>query len=540
MRSTTLVTFSLLAAGLAAGCSQSGEKAAPASARPAPVAAAPVPPLPIANLPTIDPQAILDRIKVLASDEFQGRAPGSPGEERTVQYLEGEFKKLGLKPGNTDGTYIQKVPLVGITAAPTSPLTISKGATKQVINWRDFKGVDVNGKTIVVLVNDPAVPDPANPGKLDPKTFGGDAMTYYGRWTYKFEEGARKGAAGVLIVHEEGPAGYPFSVVQGNLNEKFDLVTPDKNAGRAAIEGWVTLDAARKIFKMAGQDFDALKKQAATRDFKPVPLGLKASLAIRNTLRTIDSRNVVAKLDGSNPAHKDEYVVYSAHWDHFGIGTPVKGDKIYNGAADNASGVATVLEIARAFTQVKPAPRRSILFLLVTAEEQGLLGSQYYSVTPIYPLEKTLANINLDGLNQWGRTKDITVVGLGASDLDDYLKDAAAEQNRTLRPDPEPEKGFYYRSDHFNFAKQGVPALDPDAGIDYVGKSPDYGKKKRDEYNQNDYHAPSDQIKPDWDLSGAVDDAELLFAVGYRVANADTLPEWTAGNEFKAKRDEML
>ena len=556
----------------AVACGGGSEKAttAPASQP------APAPQIPLANLPKIEPTAILDRIKVLASDEYEGRAPGTKGEELTVQYLETELKKLGLKPGNTDGTYIQKVPLVGITAAPTKPLTIAKDGSKQVIKWRDemvawtkhvadsasiedsdlifagygveapefnwddFKGVDVKGKTIIVLVNDPAVPDPSDPQKLDPKTFGGDAMTYYGRWTYKFEEGARKGAAGILIVHETGPSGYPFSVVQGNLSEKFDLVTPDKNMGRAAIEGWVTLDAARKILKMAGQDFDALKKQAATRDFKPVPLGLKASLAIRNTLRTIDSRNVVAKLEGSDPDHKDELVVYSAHWDHFGIGAPVKGDKIYNGAADNASGVSTVLEIARAFTQVKPAPRRSILFLLVTAEEQGLLGSAYYSVTPIYPLEKTLANINLDGMNQWGRTSDLVLVGLGASELDDYVKAAAAEQNRTIKPDAEPEKGFYYRSDHFNFAKQGVPALDPDTGTEFVGKPPAYGKQKRDEYTNNDYHAPSDEVKPDWDLTGAADDADLFFAVGYRVANADKFPEWRPGNEFKAKRDGMV
>jgi len=576
MRSRIIAAASLLAATLTAGCGQSGEKAAAQAGQQAPAAAPAAAPIPVANLPKIEPQPILDRIKVLASDDFQGRAPGTAGEEKTIHYLEDEFKKLGLKPGNTDGTYIQKVPLVGITAAPTTPLTISKGGTKQVIKWRDemvawtkhvedtasitnsemifagygveapefnwddFKGVDVKGKTIVVLVNDPAVPDPSNPGKLDPKTFGGDAMTYYGRWTYKFEEGARKGAAGVLIVHEEGPAGYPFSVVQGNLNEKFDLVTPDKNAGRAAIEGWVTLDAARTIFKMAGQDFDALKKQAATREFKPLPLGLTASLGINNTLRTIDSHNVVAKLEGSDPAHKDEYVVYSAHWDHFGIGTPVKGDKIYNGALDNASGVATVLEIARAFTQVQPAPKRSILFLMVTAEEQGLLGSQYYATNPIYPLDKTLANINIDGVNQWGRTKDLTIIGLGASELDDYIKAAAAEQQRTLRGDPEPEKGFYYRSDHFNFAKQGVPALDPDAGIEFIGKPAEYGKQKRDEYTEHDYHAPSDEVKPDWDLTGAADDAELLFAVGYRVANADKYPEWRAGNEFKAKRDGMM
>jgi Zn-dependent M28 family amino/carboxypeptidase len=558
---------------LTAACSGWQENATPQSRASQPAAS---PQIPLANLPKIESQAILDRIKILASDEYGGRAPGTKGEELTVQYLETELKKLGLKPGNTDGTYIQKVPLVGITATPTKPLTIGKGGAKQVIKWRDemvawtkhvadtasiedsdlifagygveapefnwddFKGVDVRGKTIIVLVNDPAVPDPSDPKKLDPKTFGGDAMTYYGRWTYKFEEGARKGAAGILIVHETGPAGYPFSVVQGNLNEKFDLVTPDKNMGRAAIEGWVTLDAAKKILKMAGQDFDALKKQAATREFKPVPLGLKASLAIRNTLRTIDSRNVVAKFEGSDPAHKDEYVVYSAHWDHFGIGTPVKGDKIYNGAADNASGVATVIEIARAFTHVKPAPKRSILFLLVTAEEQGLLGSQYYAVTPIHPLEKTLANINLDSMNQWGRTSDLVLVGLGASELDDYVKAAAAEQNRTIKPDAEPEKGFYYRSDHFNFAKQGVPALDPDTGTEFVGKPLGYGKQKRDEYTNNDYHAPSDEVKPDWDLTGAADDADLFVAVGYRVANADKFPEWRPGNEFKAKRDAMV
>jgi Zn-dependent M28 family amino/carboxypeptidase len=465
---------------------------------------------------------------------------------------------------------------VGITGKETNPLTFSKGTQKMALkwsddvvawskhvapsasiadsdvvfagygveapeyNWNDFKDVDVKGKTIVVLVNDPPVPDPANASALDPKTFGGKAMTYYGRWTYKFEEGARKGAAAILIVHETAPAGYPFSVVQGNLNEKFDLVAPDKNMSKANIEGWITLDAAKKLFAMSGQDFDALKKQALTREFKPVALGVKASMAVGNTLRTIDSRNVVAKLEGSDPTLKDEYVVYSAHWDHLGVGAPVNGDNIYNGALDNATGVATVLEIARAMKQTNPAPKRSILFLMVTAEEKGLLGSEYYSLNPLYPLAKTVANINIDGVNQWGRTKDISVIGLGASDLDDYLRQAAQEQGRTITPDPEPEKGFYYRSDHFNFAKQGVPALDPDAGVEYIGKSADWGSKKRDEYTEKDYHAPSDQVKPDWDLSGAVEDAQLLMTVGYRVANADRLPEWKPGNEFKAKRDAML
>jgi Zn-dependent M28 family amino/carboxypeptidase len=416
---------------------------------------------------------------------------------------------------------------------------VGYGVTAPEYDWDDFKGIDVKGKTIVVLVNDPQVPDPADPSRLDARVFNGNAMTYYGRWTYKYEEAARRGAAGALIIHETGPAGYPYAVVQGFLGERFDLVTPDKNMSRSNIEGWLSLDAAKALLKMAGQDFDALKKQAVTREFKPVPLGLTASIAIRNKLRTVDSRNVLAKLEGSDPALRDEYVVYTSHWDHLGVGEPVDGDRIYNGALDNASGTATLLEMARAFTQIEPGPKRSILFLFVTAEEQGLLGSQYYAVTPVYPLEKTVANINIDGINQWGRTKDVTVIGMGASDLDDYLRDAATEQGRTLRPDPEPEKGFYYRSDHFNFAKQGVPALYIDSGVEFVDKPADYGQKKREEYTADDYHKPSDEIKPDWDLTGAVEDAQLLIAVGLRVANADRMPEWKPGNEFKAKRDAM-
>ncbi|HYU16281.1 MAG TPA: M28 family metallopeptidase, partial [Candidatus Acidoferrum sp.] len=287
-------------------------------------------------------------------------------------------------------------------------------------------------------------------------------------------------------------------------------------------------------------DYDALKKQALTREFKPVPLGVKASMAVANKLRTIDSRNVVAKLEGADPVLKDEYIVYSAHWDHLGIGAPVNGDTIYNGALDNASGVATVLEIAKALKQAQPRPKRSFLFLMVTAEEKGLIGSEYYSLNPLYPLAKTAANINIDGVNQWGKTKDISVVGLGASDLDDYLRQAAQEQGRTITPDPEPEKGFYYRSDHFNFAKQGVPAFDPEPGADYLGKPADFGMKKREEYTANDYHKPSDEIKPDWDLSGAVLDLGLFLTMGYRVAQAAKFPEWRAGNEFRAIREAQL
>ena len=550
-------------------CSRSAEQPPAASASGSATVA-------ITKTPTFDSARMLEDIKVLSADEFEGRAPGSKGEELTVKFLQDAFTKIGLKPGNTDGTFIQPLPLVGITATNTRPLTVTGrgknttfrwrdelvawtkrvadtasienselifagyGVTAPEFNWDDFKDVDVKGKTILVLVNDPQIPSASDPSQLDPALFNGKAMTYYGRWTYKFEEGARRGAAGILVVHETGPAGYPFTVVQGNLTERFDLITPDKNMGRASIEGWLSLDATKKLLAQAGQDFDALKKQALTREFRPVPLGLQASVAIRNTMRTIQSKNVLAKLEGSDPQLRDEYVVYTAHWDHLGKGAPVDGDDIYNGALDNASGVAAVLEIARAFTSVEPRPKRSVLFLMVGAEEQGLLGAQQYAENPVYPLAKTLANINIDGVNQWGRTKDLIVIGMGASDLDDYLRDAATTQGRVLRPDPESEKGFYYRSDHFNFAKKGVPALYTDTGIDFVGKPPEYSQQKRDEYTNKDYHAPSDEIKPDWDLTGAVDDTQLLFLVGYRVANAAKFPEWKPGNEFKATRDAML
>ena len=525
--------------------------------------------------PAIDPGRLLAHIKALSADEFEGRAPGTKGEELTVSYITNQFQQLGLKPGNTDGTFIQKVPLVGITPDPPT-LTLARGGRRRALkypddflawtkhvsesagldnselvfvgygvvapeyNWDDFKGLDLKGKTLVMLVNDPPVPDPTDPTKLDPKMFGGDAMTYYGRWTYKFDIAARMGAAGAFVVHETGPAGYPYGVLLGNVGEKFDLVTADKNMGRVAVEGWITSDRAREILAMAGQDFDALKKRAVSRDFRPVPLGVTASISLRNKLRTIDSRNVVAKLEGSDPTLKDEHVIYMAHWDHLGVGEPVNGDRIYNGAIDNASGVGALIEIARSFTSLPVAPKRSILFMAVTAEEQGLLGSEYYSRQPIYPLAKTLAAINMDALNVHGQTRDVTIIGLGNSDLDDYVQAAAAEQGRVVRPDAEPEKGFYYRSDHFNFAKQGVPALDPEQGLDFVGKPADYGKRVRDEFNERDYHKPSDEVKPDWDLSGAAQDAQLYWMVGYRVAQAAKFPEWKPGTEFRAVREAQL
>jgi len=547
-------------------CSSEPKSAAPAT--PAPSVSQHTP---IGQLPAIDLTQLLAHTKKLSSDEFEGRAPGTKGEDLSVNYLADQFKAAGLKPGNTDGTYFQRVPLVGITPTP-APLVFQRGGQAQTLKWKDdvvawtkhvadsaslldselvfvgygvvapefdwddYKGVDVKGKTIVVLVNDPPVPDPSNAAELDPKTFGGKAMTYYGRWTYKYEMGAQKGAAGVLIVHETEPAGYGFNVVQGKTGEQFDLVTPDKNMGRAAIEGWITLESAKTLLKNAGQDFDALKKKAATRDFKPVPLGATASMTITNKLRTINSRNVIAKLEGSDPKLKDEYVVYTAHWDHFGK----NADGIFHGAEDDGLGCAALIEMGRAFTKLPSPPRRSILFLAVTAEEQGLLGSQYYSVTPIYPLAKTVADINMDSWNTHGRTKDMTLTGFGASELDDYARDAAAEQGRVVHGDAEPEKGFYYRSDHFNFAKQGVPALDIAGGVDYIGKPAEFGAQVRKEWTDKRYHTPLDVVMPDWDLNGTREDLRVLFAVGQRVAQADKMPEWKPGNEFKAKREAML
>ncbi len=517
---------------------------------------------------TIDTLTLMRHIRVLAADSLQGRLPGSAGEAKTIDYLEAQFGALGLKPGNSDGTFVQAVPLVGITVIGAPTLTIAGTAGTRTLRWRDdyvawtkhvapsasianselvfvgygteapefgwddFKGVDLTGKTLVMLVNDPPLADTAQ--------FGGSRMTYYGRWTYKYEQGKKHNAAGVLLIHETDRAGYPFAVVQGKTSEQFDLVTPDKNMSRSSIEGWLSFEQAKAMLTMAGQNFDELKSRAATREFRPVPLGLTASLTLENRLRNIASHNIIARLNGSDTQLRDEFVVYTAHWDHFGIGAKVNGDSIYNGAADNASGTAGLLALAKAFVAMEQPPKRSILFLAVTAEEQGLLGSQYYSMTPIYPLGKTLANINIDGLNTWGPTRDLTVIGLGASELDDFAKAAAAEQSRVLRPDAEPSKGFYYRSDHFNFARVGVPAFFAESGTEYVGKAPDFGPRKRESYTANDYHAPSDEIKPDWDLTGAVQDLKLFLALGYRIANTPRFPQWRVGNEFRAIREEQL
>jgi Zn-dependent M28 family amino/carboxypeptidase len=536
-------------------------------------------PPPDANAPevtaaanAITAEGLLGHIKDLAADSMEGRAPGTPGEEKAVAYIESQFRSIGLKPGNPDGTFIQKVDLIGYTSKPVvsflgtraSPTTLSfpdefvassrhdrretkvensdvvfvgYGIVAPEYGWDDYKGVDVKGKTVIMLVNDPQVEMQGHAGMLDDAVFKGKAMTYYGRWTYKYEIATEKGAAAVFIVHEDGPAGYPYDVVRGSFSrEQFDVPSPNSHK-RVPVEGWISLPTAKKLFVEGGQDFDQLHAAAQKKDFAPVPLTLKLNATVGITVRKIQSKNVVAILEGSDL--RNEYVVYTAHWDHLGRDTTAKGDQIFNGALDNASGTSVLLNIAKAFKALPAPPKRSVVFLAVTAEEKGLLGAKFYATHPLYPLAQTAANINMDGFNQWGTTSDFTVIGLGNSTLDDVLTGILTTAGRTVRPDAEPEKGFYYRSDHFEFAKEGVPALYTDAGTTYIGKPPEYSQQKRDAYTLKDYHKVSDEVKPDWDLSGAVEYTRVLFKVGYMVSGTSAMPTWKEGTEFKAKRDAM-
>ena len=560
-------SLGVLATVACLACNSSGEDAS----RDAAVSSAALQPA----LAAITADNILQHVNRLASDAFEGRGPGTAGEDSSVAYITEQFKALGLAPGNPDGTYIQPVSMIGYTSHPDASIAVGGkpmklrfpndyvavsrrnanairvdnsdvvfvgyGVVAPEYGWDDYKGLDVKGKTIIMLVNDPAVPSPDDSTKLDSTMFKGKAMTYYGRWTYKYEIASDKGAAAAIIVHETGPAGYPYEVVVGSWGrENFDVKATGPT-NRVAVEAWMALDKTKELFRNAGLNFDSLKKAATRKDFKPVALNAKATFHVRNQVREIQSKNVVAKLEGSDANLKDEYVIYTAHWDHLGRDTTLKGDQIFNGALDNATGVGALLTVAKAFKALPKPPARSILFLAVTAEEQGLLGAKWYATHPLYPLNKTLVDMNMDGVNQWGKTKDLTVVGYGNSTLDDLLGTVLASQGgRTIKPDPEPEKGFFYRSDHFEFAKQGVPALYVDAGTEYVGKDSTYGQNKRDEYTENDYHKPSDQVKPDWDLSGAVEDLQAFFQVGYRVAQTDRWPEWKQGTEFKARRDSMV
>ncbi|MDQ6623630.1 MAG: M20/M25/M40 family metallo-hydrolase [Verrucomicrobiota bacterium] len=529
---------------------------------------------PKAALDSITAADLLKHIKVLSSDEYEGRAPGSKGEDLSVKYISDQFKAIGLKPGNPDGSYVQEVPLAGIKTEPSAHFTVKGkaidlkfpddyvassarlqekievkdseivfvgyGIVAPEYGWDDYKGADLKGKTILMLINDPPLPDPADPSQLDPKMFRGRAMTYYGRWTYKYEIAAEKGAAAAVIIHETEPAAYPFSVVQTSWSkENFELDLPTKNMDQVEVRSWITLDVAKKLLAASGQDFDALKKAALSKDFRPVSLGATATFDLKQQVRSIKSHNVVGKIDGSDPRLKDEWLIYSAHWDHLGKHPELKGDQIFNGALDNASGVAAILELAQAHMKLPEPTKRSVLVLATTAEEAGLLGAKYYAEHPLYPLAKTVADINIDGTSVWGKTHDIEDISDGNSDLDDLLGAAAQRQGRVMTPNSKPERGSIYRADNFEFSKAGVPALYTGRGLDFPGK-PGFGEAKMEEYVAKHYHQPSDQIEPGWDLSGAAQDVQLMFEVGYEVANAAKFPEWKAGNEFKARRDEML
>ncbi len=526
-------------------------------------------------LEAITPDGLLAHIKILGSDQFEGRAPGTKGEELSVKYIVDQFKQTGLKPGNPDGTYIQEVPLAGIKNEPRMSFAIGDkitelkypddlvassarlqpeirinnsdvvfvgyGIVAPEYGWDDYKGFDLRGKTVLMLIGDPPIPDPKDTSKLDEKMFKGKAMTYYGRWTYKYEIAAQKGAVAAVIIHETGPAGYPYSVVKTSwAKENYEIDSPNKNMGAVEARSWITLDAAKKLLADCGQDFDALKKSAITKEFRPVLLSANAYIKIKQQIRSFKSHNVIGKLDGSGPKLQDEYIIYTAHWDHLGRHPELQGDQIFNGAIDNASGVASLIELGAAFVKLNPLPKRSVLIMATTAEEAGLLGAKFYAEHPLYPLQKTLADINIDTVNPWGKTRDIEDLSDNNSTLDDLLATAAKRNGRVMTPNSQPEKGGFYRADHFEFSKRGVSSLFTGGGKDFIGKPADFGQQKKDDYTAHHYHQVSDEVDPNWDLSGAVEDVDLLFEVGYQVANGDKFPEWKPGSEFKAKRDETL
>jgi Zn-dependent M28 family amino/carboxypeptidase len=508
-------------------------------------------------------------IITLASDEFEGRMPFSEGETKTINYLESEFKTMGLEPGNGD-SYFQDVPMVSINSTAAAEMTIKssnesitiEGLKDYVIwtqrtdslvsfedaeivfagfgiiapeyGWDDYKNIDVTGKIVMMLVNDPGF------GTEDEAFFKGNTMTYYGRWTYKYEEAIRHGALGVLIVHNTIPAGYGFNVVQNRWNAS-QLYLDDRGQDnyKLGFEGWVTLPIANKLFEMAGMNDREMLAKARKADFQAVPMNLKASSSLAVEAKYDVSKNVIAKVTGSTKP--EEYVIYSAHWDHLGIGKPDEtGDSIYNGALDNATGTAALLALAKAFS-TDEKPERTVIFLAVTAEEQGLWGSLYYALNPIYPKENTVANINMDGINPYGKMKDVSIIGVGQSEMEDLLNIELEKVGRYSAPDPTPTAGYYFRSDHFSFAKVGIPALYIGTGIDHFEKGKEYGKQLEDEYVQKYYHKPSDEYDTSrWNLDGAVDDVQLLYSVGRNLANSYTWPKWKPSSEFRAIREAYM
>jgi len=516
------------------------------------------------GMAAIESNVLMSHVRFLSHDLLEGRAPGTRGDLLARTYIASEMERIGLKPGAADGSYFQPVPLLSMTADPGMTLTFSGGgrnlslqyrsdfvavAAKQQEhvslkdaelvfvgygidapeqNWDDYKGMDLSGKILLMMNNDPS-PD-------DPSEFAGKARLYYGRWGYKYEIAAKKKSAGALIIHTRESAGYGWNVVESSWSgEQFELAH-DPASTTSLINGWTTLEATRQILDMAGLNLDDLVASAQDRSFKPVPLGLTLSTVIDTRIRKVMTTNVLGLLPGSDAALKHEVVIYSAHYDHLGVGNPVEGDSVYNGALDNATGVSGLLTIAQAFSRQKTAPRRSVLFAAVGAEESGLIGSQYYSEHPTFPAGRIAANINIDGLNIFGKTRDIIMVGLGKSSIDNVLKDVTAWQGRVVKPDQFPEQGFFYRSDQFNFAKIGVPCMYLDPGVEYVGKPESFGKEMVEEYIQHHYHQPSDEIAEDWNLSGAVEDVGLLYLVGSSVCDNNAMPSWNKGDEFEAAR----
>ena len=509
---------------------------------------------------SIQADEIAKHVKVLASDEFGGRAPSSEGEKLTLDYLTNEFTALGFEPGNGD-SFFQEVPLVSLEADSNMVLNIGGkdyqykkdmvmgssrisaqegienselvfvgyGVNAPEYNWNDYEGLDVKGKTVVMLVNDPGF------ATKDPALFTGDAMTYYGRWTYKYEEASRQGAAGAIIIHETAPASYPWSVVENSWSgEQFGFVKENNNMDRVAVEGWVTTDVAKELFTKAGLDFDTAKAKAAQGAYHVDMGDLDATIEVKNTIKKSVSYNFIATLPGSKTP--DEHIIYSAHWDHLGTDKNRKGDQIYNGAHDNATGTAGMIEVAEAFTKLGKRPDRSMTFLAVTAEEQGLLGSKYYAANPVIPANKTVANINMDSLNLLGKVKDISVVGIGKSQMDELLATAAKEQGRTVSGDPKPSSGGYYRSDHFAFANMGVPAMYAGGGTQAFDEETANYRKRMSLVLRGCYHQPCDRYRDEWDLSGAVQDLQLFYKVGFDISQQTQWPTWNENSEFQRKK----
>jgi Zn-dependent M28 family amino/carboxypeptidase len=563
-----ILLLTLAATAALTACQRDAD--APAAAKPAAEAAKP------AGFPfkdAITPADFAEHVRVLSSDEFEGRAPGTPGEEKTVEYLKAQFQRMGLKPGNGD-SYFQTVPMMETTADASTSMTIDvKGkprtltfGTDMVIGtrtgqpevkidasdlvfvgygvdapeqqWNDYAGLDVKGKTVVMFVNDPGF------HAKDPALFDGNRMTYYGRWTYKFEEAGRKGAAAALIIHDTEGASYGGDVVKNSWSgAQYDLRAADDPAPRVPLQGWITGEQAKALFADAGMDLDAMRKAAGKRGFKPVPLPAKMSTTLKSTTAEKESRNVLALLPGSE--RPDEAIVYMAHWDHLGkhdgeTNPDGSGDIIYNGAIDNATGIAGILEIAELMAR-GARPKRSVLFAAVTLEESGLLGSKYYVAHPSIPLDRTVGVINIDAMSVAGRARDLTVVGMGNSELEDILKPIAERQGRTLVEESNPAGGYYFRSDHFNFAKAGVPALYPDGGNDLIDGGTAAGDAAGKDYNEKRYHKPDDEYDPaTWKLDGTMQDLAAIYEVGLALTFDEKWPNWYAGNPFRAARETMM